>query len=75
MHQVSLAQPDAAIDEQGVVRPARILGDLVSGGAGELVALALDEVREGEVGRVVRAATVGRGRAGAGEPAVLREQR
>ncbi len=55
VHQVGLAQTDAAVDEQRVVGAAGILGDLVRGRLGELVALALDEVREGEVGIEPRA--------------------
>jgi hypothetical protein len=50
VHQMRLAQADAAVDEQRVVSTARILGDLHGRGARQLVALALDEAREGEVG-------------------------
>ncbi len=48
VHQVRLAQTHAAINEQGVVRPARISRDLNRRGLGELVALALDEAVEGK---------------------------
>ena len=50
MHQVRLAEADAAVDEQRVVGAARVLGDLDRGRARQLVALALDEIREREVG-------------------------
>ena len=49
VHQVRLAQTDAAVDEQRVVGAPGILGDLHGRGARELIALALDEVREREV--------------------------
>ena len=49
VHQVRLAQPDAAVDEQRVVRAAGILSDLHRRCARQLVALALDEARESEV--------------------------
>ena len=42
-----LPRPDAAVDEQRVVR-RRVVGDLQARGAGELVRLAGDERREGE---------------------------
>ena len=48
MHQVGLAQADAAVDEKRVVGNARVLGDLDGSGAGELVGLAGDEAVEGE---------------------------
>ena len=49
MHQVRLAQAHAAVDEQRVVGTPGILGDLHRRRARELIALALDEVREREV--------------------------
>ena len=51
MHQMGLAQTDAAVDEQRVVGLARVAGDLNGGRLGELVALALDEAVEGEIRR------------------------
>ena len=50
VHQVRLAEADAAVDEQRVVGAARVLADLHRGRPGELVALAFDEGREGEFG-------------------------
>ena len=55
VHQMGLAQPDAAVQEQRVVGAAGIFRDLERGGLGELVALALDEGGEGEVGIEPRA--------------------
>jgi hypothetical protein len=49
LHQVRLAETDAAVDEQRVVGTAGIFRDLDRGGLGELVALALDETVEGEI--------------------------
>ena len=58
LDQVRLAEPDAAVDEQRVVR-RRMVGDLHSGRARELVGLAGDErgerERRVEAGRLVRA--------------------
>ena len=51
VHQVRLAQTDAAVDEQRVIGLAGIAGDLNRGRLGELVALALDEAVEGEIRR------------------------
>ena len=53
MHQVGLAEPDAAIKEQRVERAEPDgrdggLGDAPGGGMGELVRLADDEMIEGE---------------------------
>ena len=48
LHQVGLAQPDAAVDEQGIVGDAGILTDLGRRGLRELVALAFHEAVEGE---------------------------
>ena len=50
VHQVRLAQADAAVEEQRVVGAAGILRHLQRRGLGELVALALDEAVEGEIG-------------------------
>jgi hypothetical protein len=60
---VGLAEADAPVDEQRVVGPPRILGDLDRGSSRELVALALDEIRERELG-VQPAAELGEGIAG-----------
>ena len=49
LHQMRLAEPDTAVDEQRVVGAARILGDLHGGGFRELVALAFDETVEREI--------------------------
>jgi len=49
VHQVRLAEADTAVDEQRVVGPSRVRGDLHRCGAGELVALALDEIGEREI--------------------------
>ena len=43
MHEVGLAQPDSAVDEQRVVGPRRRLGYRPTGGVGELVGRADDE--------------------------------
>jgi hypothetical protein len=58
MHQMRLAEPDAAVDEQRVVGLARISGDLDRRRLRELVALALDEAVEREI-RIDRAAEDG----------------
>ena len=47
LHQVGLAEPNTAVDEQGVVAPAWIAAHLQGGGPRHLVALALDELFEG----------------------------
>ena len=49
VHQVRLAETDAAVDEQRVVGATRVLADLDRRGARELIALAFDESREREV--------------------------
>ena len=49
LHQVCLTETDTAVNEQRVVRPARIFGDLHRRGFRELVALALDETVEREI--------------------------
>ena len=50
VHQVRLAEPDAPVDEQRVVGATGILGHLDGRGPGQLVALALDKIAEGEIG-------------------------
>ena len=50
VHEVRLAEADAAVDEERVVSATGILRHLHRRGARELIALALDEVREREVG-------------------------
>ena len=55
VHEVGLAQADAAVEEQRVVGAPGIFCHLERGGLGELVALALDEGGEGEVGIEPRA--------------------
>ena len=55
VHEMGLAQPDAAVQEQRVVGAAGIFRDLERGRLGELVALALDEGGEAEVGIEPRA--------------------
>ncbi len=50
VHQVRLAETHAAVDEQRVVRAARILRDLHGSGARQLIGLALDEGLEGKGG-------------------------
>ena len=47
LHQVGLAQPGGAVDEERVVGLARRFGGGVGGGGGELVGLADDEGVEG----------------------------
>ena len=50
VHEVGLAEPDATVDEQGVVvRIVRIGGHVHRSGSGHLVGLAFDEVLEGEL--------------------------
>ena len=49
VHQVGLAEADAAVDEQRVVGAPGVLRDLQRCGARELVALALDEIVEREM--------------------------
>ena len=49
LHQMRLAQTDAAVDKQGVVRNARVLGDLQCCGPRELVGFAGDKIVEIEV--------------------------
>ncbi len=49
VHEMGLAQADAAVDEQRVVSLAGIAGHLDRGRLGELVALSLDEGIEGEI--------------------------
>ena len=48
VHQMGFAEADTAVDEERVIGSARIHADLIGCGAGQLVALALDEIREGE---------------------------
>ncbi|MDT4828975.1 hypothetical protein FQZ97_623820 [compost metagenome] len=48
MHQVSLAQANAAVQEQRVVAVLRVIRYLPGRSAGQLVRLALDEILEGE---------------------------
>ena len=50
VHQVGLAEADAAVDEQRVVGGAGIFRDLQRRGLGEVIALAFDETVEGEIG-------------------------
>ncbi len=50
VHQVGLAQTNTTVEEQRVVRPPRVFGHLQRCGFRELVALALDERAEREVG-------------------------
>jgi hypothetical protein len=50
LQQVGLSEADAAVDEQGVVRLAGLLGDGDAGGVGEAVIGAGDEVVEDVVG-------------------------
>src|SRR5262249_3012534 len=50
MHEVRLAETDAAVEEQRVVCVPRILRDLKRRGLRELIALAFDEAAEREVG-------------------------
>ena len=57
VHQVGLAEPDAAVEEQRVERRRGELGDALGGGERELVGLADDEVLEGAA-RVERGADV-----------------
>src|SRR5258705_5260262 len=50
VEQVRLAEADAAIDEQGVIRARRKLRDSLTGGLGELVGRSDDEGVEGVAG-------------------------
>src|SRR5258705_13897402 len=50
VEQVRLAEADAAIDEQGVIRARRKLRDGLTGGLGELVGRSDDEGVEGVAG-------------------------
>ena len=74
MHQVGLAQPDAAVQEQRVEGDPVILGDPAGGGVGQFVRPTRDEAVEGEA-RVQRCAELrdqvaaGRGLLGTGFPA------
>ncbi|MDT4826719.1 hypothetical protein FQZ97_600360 [compost metagenome] len=52
---MGLAQAYAAVQEQRVVRRARVLGNLQRGGARQLVRLAGHEVFEGQIGVQARA--------------------
>jgi hypothetical protein len=47
--EMGLAQAGAAVDEQRVVGPAGIFGDLQAGGAGNLIRVAFDEGLKGEI--------------------------
>ena len=49
VHQVGLAEPDTAVDEQRVVGDPRVVADLDGGRPGDLVGLALDEGIEGKL--------------------------
>ena len=49
VHQVRLAETDAAVEKQRVVGVAGILRDLERGRLGELIALAFDEALEREI--------------------------
>src|SRR4051812_34936498 len=49
MHQMRLAQSDAAIDEKRVVCTARILCDLNCRRTSQLVTFAFDEIGEGKI--------------------------
>ena len=65
MHQMGLAEADAAIEEQRVEGHGARLGDALGGGMGELVGLADDEILEGEA-RIERRAHILRGEGGGG---------
>ena len=77
VHQVRLAETDAAVDEQRVVRAAGILRDLKRRRARELVALAFDEALEREsLVEPRRRASCGRAHLGLGpRPARLAPRR
>jgi hypothetical protein len=66
VHEVGLAESDAAVQEQGVVGAARVLGHLEGAGARKLIALALDETLEGEIRIEPRASEKLAARRGAG---------
>jgi hypothetical protein len=51
MHEMGLAQSDAAVDKQRVIGAAGVLADLIRGGAGQLIGFALDKIFEGR-GRI-----------------------
>ena len=63
MHQMGLAEPDPAIEEQRVEGHGARLGDALRCGMGELVRLADDEILEGEA-RIERRAHILRGEGG-----------
>ncbi len=46
VQQVGLAKPHTSVDEQGVIRLGRLLGDRHAGGVGELIPGADDEILE-----------------------------
>ena len=71
VHQMGFAQADAAVDEQRVVSAARILRDLIGRRARQLVALAFDEIGEGEIRIQPAAEHRGRFAGGAGAAIVL----
>src|SRR6516162_10081496 len=49
VHEMGLAETDAAVEKQRVIGPAGILRDLQRGRLGELIALAFDESPEAEI--------------------------
>ena len=49
VHEMRLAESHAAVDEQRVVGPPRIAGDLQRRGPGQLIAFSFDEAREIEI--------------------------
>ena len=49
LHEVGLAEADAAVDEEGVIDARAGFGDGLGGGMGEAVGLADDEIVEGVV--------------------------
>ena len=55
VHDMRLAQPHAAVDEEGIIALARLFRDRLGGGIDELVALAHDEIVEGEAAFEARA--------------------
>jgi len=59
MHQMGLAQPDAAIKEQGIEGDRAALGHPARGGMGQLIGLADDEAGKGEARIERRAGQVG----------------
>ena len=58
MHQVGLAEPDAAVQKERVEGNGRRIGDATRSGVGQLVRLADDEVLEREAGIERRAELV-----------------